>query len=667
MSAFVLAFMIRALLIPLDTGLHFITLYPTTIAVFYILGIGPGLLITTLSATGAYFSFIAPQWSFALADRNYFIVVMYVIGSTLPALVIYQLQRYAFSLHETLKKLQDSDDRFNAFMNCNDFLSWMKDDQGRYIYMNKHYQSRLRLTDKNWFGKTELDLIPKNILKNSIKTDQQVLKTKQSINTEIFVNIPDSQQNCWLSTKFHFLDSTGRQYIGGIAVDISERKAAENKIERLAFYDSLTDLPNRRLLSDRLAHLLNVSARQSHIGALLFIDLDNFKSLNDTYGHSHGDQLLQQAANRLQRSVRKGDTLARFGGDEFVILIEDLNDDEIEASSQAEATAEKVLQILGQPYFIENKPHISTPSIGVTLFGDMEETIEGPLKRADLAMYQAKSAGKNTIRFFDPAIQAAMTKRTLLEADLRVAIPHQLQLHYQPQITDGELIGVEALLRWQHPKKGMISPMDFIPLAEDTGLILPIGRWVIETACIQQVQWQFSPSLCELSIAINVSARQFHKENFVAEILSILQTTGANPRRLKIELTESILVSNIEDISDKMRILRNKGIKFSLDDFGTGYSSLAYLKKLPLNQLKIDRSFIQDIPNNSNDTAIAKAIIALAKSLGLSVIAEGVETEEQRRFLALNGCTSFQGYLYGRPLPIMEFELYAEESLSTNG
>ena len=442
--------------------------------------------------------------------------------------------------------------------------------------------------------------------------------------------------------------------------DITDRKAAEDQIKSLAFFDPLTKLPNRRLLMDRLEQALATSARHKRKGALLFVDLDNFKTINDTLGHDKGDLLLQQVAQRLSHCTREGDTVARLGGDEFVVMLENLGEDVLEAATQAEAVGDKILTALNQTYPLAGYAHRSTPSIGVTLFGDQPESIDEPLKRADLAMYQAKAAGRNTLRFFDPQMQAVVTARAALESGLREAVSRQqFLLYYQPQVSGAQAItGAEALVRWQHPVRGLVSPAEFIPLAEDTGLILVLGHWVLETACQQLARWATQPSMADLTLAVNVSARQFHQPDFVLQVQAVLAQTGANPHRLKLELTESLLVSNVEDVIAKMTALKQVGVGFSLDDFGTGFSSLSYLKRLPLDQLKIDQGFVRDILVDANDAAIAKMVVALAETLGLSVIAEGVETEAQRDFLASQGCHAYQGYLYSRPLPLTEFETF---------
>jgi diguanylate cyclase (GGDEF)-like protein/PAS domain S-box-containing protein len=445
------------------------------------------------------------------------------------------------------------------------------------------------------------------------------------------------------------------------ARDISERRQAEQKIEELAYFDGLTQLPNRRLLMDRLGQALVASARSKQKGGILFVDLDNFKALNDTFGLAEGDQLLQQVALRLAASVREGDTVAYLGGDDFVVMLEDLSENPPDAAAQIRIVGEKILATIRLPYlfFSEDHPreHFSTASIGAALFGEQRESLDDLLKRADIAMYQAKAAGRDTLCFFDPSLQAAVHARVLMEEDLRQGIKSgQFLLYYQPQVDDGCLIGAEALIRWKHPERGMVSPSEFIPLAEETGLILPLGNWVLETACRQIAAWSAQGETSHIILAVNVSARQFRQANFVDEVLSALERSGANPRNLKLELTESMLVDNIEDVIAKMTELKSRGLSFSLDDFGTGYSSLSYLKQLPLDQLKIDQSFVRDLLEDLNNGAIAQTIIALGQAMGLSVIAEGVETEEQRDFLARLGCPAFQGYLFSRPLPLQDFQ-----------
>ncbi|MDD2809372.1 EAL domain-containing protein [Rhodoferax sp.] len=451
-------------------------------------------------------------------------------------------------------------------------------------------------------------------------------------------------------------------YVGAFN-DIGEHKAAAQRIENLAFYDPLTNLPNRALMQDRLKHALASSARRRRDGALLLIDLDNFKTINDSLGHAQGDLLIQQVAKRLRACLRESDTLARVGGDEFVALLEDPCQDGQSVTNQAHAMGDKILVVLRDPYVLNGTTHHSSASIGITLFdGAKQDDVEEPLKQAELAMYQAKTVGRNTLRFFDPQMQASVSARVSLESRMREALAkNQFLLHYQPQVDAlGQVTGAEALVRWLDPKRGMVSPGEFIPIAEVTGLILLLGQWVLESACSELARWARDPKMAHMTVAVNVSARQFQESDFVQSVLDALRRNGAKADRLKLELTESMLADNINGVIEKMSILKRSGVSFSLDDFGTGYSSLAYLKRLPLDQLKIDQGFVRDILVDSNDAAIAKTVIALADSMGLAVIAEGVETQEQREFLAGLGCPAYQGYLFSRPLPLDEFEAFAK-------
>lgn len=452
------------------------------------------------------------------------------------------------------------------------------------------------------------------------------------------------------------------QSVFTINTNITERKAATDKIQYLAFYDPLTSLPNRTLLLDRLKHALSSCGRTHERGALLFIDLDNFKALNDTMGHDKGDLLLQAIGKRLLSSVRESDSVARFGGDEFVILLENISRDDSEAAFATSMLAKKVLHSLNQPYTLGNYQHQSSASIGITLFSEQDKDINELLKRADLAMYEAKAQGRNNLRFFDPKMQSEISSRVELESDLRQSISQQqLSLHFQPQLDDkGRVVGAEALLRWQHPVRGMVPPAVFIPVAEETKLILPIGSWVLDNACATLVRWSTRTETEQLVVAVNVSEVQFSQPDFVSQVFKALDDSGANPHRLKLELTESLFAKNVDDIIVKMHQLKARGISFSLDDFGTGYSSLTYLKSMPLDQIKIDQSFVRDVLIDPNDASIAQTIIALAKSLNLEVMAEGVETEAQREFLHQNGCYLYQGYLYSKPLPLEQFDRFIQ-------
>ncbi len=448
---------------------------------------------------------------------------------------------------------------------------------------------------------------------------------------------------------------------GGLVIaydDVTALRQASAEIEQLAFYDGLTKLPNRRLLMDRLQHAMASSARSGRSGALLFLDLDNFKTLNDTLGHDVGDLLLQQVAQRLKVCVREEDTVARLGGDEFVIMLEDLSDNCHDAAALAQRIGEKIMQHLNRPYTLAAHVYYSTPSVGATLFGATHVAAADLLKQADIAMYQVKTHGRNGLCFFDPQMQADITARAQLESDLREAlVGEQFTLYYQPQFKlDGHMLGAEALIRWQHPLRGMVSPIEFIPVAEESDLIMAIGQCVLRTACMQLALWQQDSRYCELHLSVNVSARQFRQPAFAAQVAAVMRETGARPELLKLELTETLVLDNVGDTIAKMSELKALGVQFSVDDFGTGQSSLAYLTRLPLDQLKIDQSFVRNIGNKHTDDAIVQTIIDMARNLGLEVIAEGVETQAQQEFLARHGCTLYQGYLFARPLPLPEFE-----------
>jgi len=452
-------------------------------------------------------------------------------------------------------------------------------------------------------------------------------------------------------------DGTVTHYVS-THVDISGLKAAEKEIQNLVFFDPLTKLPNRRLLQDRLFHAKASIDRTGHAGALLIIDLDNFKSVNEILGHTLGDVLLQQVAERLQACLRSGDTVARLGDDEFVVILENLDVQLIEAAAQAKDVGEKMLAALNLPFQLSKKAFHNTASIGIVIFNNAQKGITNLLKHADIAMCQAKKTGRNSICFFDPQMQEAINSRSALENELRNAIEcHQFFLHYQIQVDHlMRPFGAEALIRWVHPARELVSPAEFIPIAEETGLIIPIGKWVLDTACAQLSAWQLDVKTRDLMLSVNVSAKQFRQAGFAELVKAIVQRHGIDPSRLKLELTESILLDDVEKVVSTMKEISALGVRFSLDDFGTGYSSLQYLKRLPLHQLKIDQSFVRDLTVDNSDQAIVNTIIAMAHSMNLNVIAEGVETQEQRMLLEMAGCSHFQGYLFGRPMPISEFK-----------
>jgi diguanylate cyclase (GGDEF)-like protein/PAS domain S-box-containing protein len=488
--------------------------------------------------------------------------------------------------------------------------------------------------------------------------DGALAGTIRSYEVEFRLRHKDGHDVPVLSRGFILRDEHGRPLrVSGTNTDLTERKQAEHYIHQLAYFDFLTGLPNRRFLMDELHRVLGRCARAAQFGALLFLDLDNFKILNDTLGHDTGDLLLRQVAYRLRHAVRESDCVARLGGDEFVVLLGNLGRDEPAAADEADHVGRKLLAVCDQPYALPARAYRSTPSIGVTLF-DGGESADVVLRQADLAMYQAKASGRNAVRFFDPRMQSAIEHRYALEHDLREGLlRHELRLYCQPQFDgDGRLAGGEVLLRWQRADGAMVAPGEFIGLAEATGLVLPIGQWVLRETCKRLASWRAHPRLCGVPLAVNVSAQQLRCDDFAAQVIGAVHDSGADPHLLGLELTESVLAENLEDVIAKMHRLKRDGIRFAIDDFGTGYSSLCYLKRFPLETLKIDRSFVHDIPSDPDAAAIVEVIITLARKLGLKVVAEGVEQEAQREFLQAGGCDRFQGYLLGHPIDIDEFE-----------
>ncbi|WP_207388034.1 sensor domain-containing protein [Hylemonella gracilis] len=551
------------------------------------------------------------------------------------------------------QRLQDSEARFRSLTDLSSDWYWETDEQLRFIHFVGYQQNKIQRSEAEILGKTRWEIGALNMSEEDWAAHRQVLEARQPFRDLELLRMGAHRQQYWVSISGAPIFDARQRFRGyrGIGRDISDRKRAEGETQRLAFYDTLTGLPNRRLLLDRLAQAQAACTRSKRHGALFFLDLDNFKDLNDTLGHDVGDLLLKQVAQRLLSCLRESDTAARLGGDEFVVMLLELPDDENEAAAHAERVGEKILKRLNAPYDLAGREHSSSPSVGLTVFGGGTLGVDEVLKRADLAMYQAKAAGRNTLRFFDPQMQAAVLARAALDADMRQAVQNEeLLLYYQPVVdAAGGVQGYEALLRWNHPQRGLLAPGSFIGLAEQSGLILSIGQWVLRAACRQLVVWSRGPGTQGLSVAVNVSARQFRQRDFVDEVLAVIEETGVNPQRLRLELTESLLISEVEDAIRKMAELRARGVRFSLDDFGTGYSSLNYLKRLPLDSLKIDRSFVSDVLTDPNDAVIVRTILALAHSMGLQTVAEGVETEGQRDFLRDNGCTLFQGYLFGRP------------------
>jgi diguanylate cyclase (GGDEF)-like protein/PAS domain S-box-containing protein len=550
-----------------------------------------------------------------------------------------------------------SEERYHTvFQTSLDGITISRMSDGHYIDVNKSFEDLMGYSREELIGRTSKEVgiwvdpedrekVIDEIRKNSTVRDFDIRYKRK--NGEIL----------WSLTSSTLIEIDGVHCLLSMVRDISEAKAAREKIEDLANYDPLTRLPNRQLLLDRLHAALANTTRSNRKCALLLVDIDSVKTLNETMGHHTGDLLLQEVARRLTSSVREVDLVARFGGDEFIVMLEDLNELAEHAAEQARIVGEKLLLLLAQPYLLNGHECLSSCCMGITILGEGAGDCNAALQQVDIALGQAKLAGRNTLRLFTPDLQAAISERATLEEDLRLAIREkQFVLYYQPQVNRGQIVGSEALVRWMHPQRGLLAPGAFIGLAEETGMILDLGSWVLEDACEQIALWARRPETASLTVAVNISALQFRQAEFEQQVLAALRRTGANPRNLKLELTESMLVDNIEEVIHKMTCLRSHEITFSLDDFGTGYSSLTYLKRLPLNQLKIDRSFVKDILTDASSGAIAETIISLGKAMGMPVIAEGVEIEEQRVYLARLGCHAFQGYLTSRPLPLHEFE-----------
>jgi diguanylate cyclase (GGDEF)-like protein/PAS domain S-box-containing protein len=562
---------------------------------------------------------------------------------------------------ERLAKIREalrlSEQRYHTvFQTSLDSININRLSDGRFIDCNQAFLNNLGYEREEVLGRTSQEL---GIWAD--ERDRQAMRSMLQQNSSFCgLEVQFRKKNrelIWGEMSASLMEVDGVACILTLTRDITTAKAAEKTIRSLAFYDPLTGLPNRRQLLERLRQPPAAGGQRGRSMALLLVDLDHFKIFNDTLGHQTGDLLLKEVARRVAASVHEGDTVCRLGGDEFVVMIENFSEVAEEAAAQAKAVGEHVLAAIDRPYSIENREYLLTASIGITVFGSRQKSVDDVLQQADIAMDQAKAAGRNTMRFFSPALQTAVNARAAMEVELRQAIKtNQFELYYQPQVERGRVTGAEALIRWNHPTRGLVLPGEFIPLTEESRLILPLGEWVLDTACEQIAAWASHKETARLIVAVNISALQFRQPEFVDQVVAALARTGANPKNLRLELTESMLADNIEEVIAKMTQLRLHGIRFSLDDFGTGYSSLAYLKRLPLDCLKIDRSFVRDILIDSTSGAIAQTIISLGRAMALSVIAEGVETEEQRNLLAGLGCHSFQGFLFSRPVPLEQLE-----------
>ncbi|PMR77633.1 putative bifunctional diguanylate cyclase/phosphodiesterase [Billgrantia endophytica] len=594
---------------------------------------------------------------------------------TVTAILVAAIAGAAWHKRQLARHVADSQtgkDKLSAILDSVEACIYIKSPDLHYQYVNRKTSELLGLPPRDIIGKTDRDFFDTNTVASLHLNDRRVIEGGEKVVAEEGrVLCAGGREHTFLSVKLPLRNPDGSiQSLCGISTDITEYREIRESNHRLTYFDPLTGLPNRRLLLDRLEMVVKGTRRSNRYAGLLFIDLDNFKVVNDTQGLHEGDQLLRRVADRLSQVVRESDTLARLGADEFVLLLHDLDSSMEQAAQAAERVAEKLLARVLDTLPVEERALTLpiTGSVGIALFAGARASVDGAMQQADMALQQAKGAGGNTLRFFNPEMQAAVMARVHLEADLHQALARdELRLHYQIQVdSQSRVTGVEALLRWQHPQRGMVAPGQFIPLAERTRLILPIGHWVLESACRQLATWAKEPALEALSISVNVSSIQFHQQDFVARVRQVLASTAANPNRLILEVTESLLMEEPERVREIMLRLNELGIRFALDDFGTGFSSLNYLKRLPLDALKIDQSFIKGVLTDPVDAAIVQATITLAASLGLAVTAEGVETEEQHQWLQEHDCKAFQGYLFGRPLAVGDLRLGQRHGLMTS-
>ncbi len=623
-----------------------------------------GLLATGLSAVFVLKplgSFQLGEWSEALT------LAFFTLNCVLMSIVADRYRRHQRQLAgmQAQEAKRESEERYRtAFQTSMDAIAISRARDGVYLDANDALLAMMGYTREELIGHSALELEIWVNVEEREKAIEAALHSTDNRNRLVQLRKKSGERFTALLSAAPF-EMAGEACVHSAVRDLTEVLGAEEQIRNLSFRDPLTELANRRLVMERLERSIAFGTRTGQMRALLMADLDNFKMLNETQGHPAGDALLQEMARRLTACVRQVDTVGRLGGDEFALLLEDLGKTAEEAADHARWVAEKVLAAVAQPCPIQGVECRSTCSIGISVFGTdhIRVEVEDVLRQAELAMYQAKAAGRNAMSFYSPELQEAVRIRAAMEEEMRAGIGGgEFVLYYQPQVEAGKLAGAEALVRWKHPQRGMLAPGAFIKLAEETRLILPLGRWILEEACAQIVAWEERIQPARLTVGVNISPLQLAHPDFVETVLQALEKTGANPRLLALELTESMLVDRAEDVTAKMTALRERGVRFSIDDFGTGYSSLAYLKRLPLDQLKIDRSFVRDIPRNISSTAIVQTVITLSMVLGLSVIAEGVETEEQRALLDDMGCHAFQGYLFGKPMPSEAFEALIEQN-----
>lgn len=612
-----------------------------------------GIAIFVLGLRQLSFLFISQASIFAVLEQLYSLTAYGLLG----VVGWLGIKRYEYK-GQKLKASQKEINELKMALDAHAIVA-VTDSRGVITRVNDKFCTISQYSREDLIGRTHKVINSGHHPKEFFKDLWSTITQGEVWNGEVCNRAKDGSLYWVQSTVVPFFGKDGKpeQYVA-IRADITSRKEAEAQTQHMALHDALTGLPNRRLMNDRLIATIQRKERYPSFGAVLLMDLDHFKEVNDTLGHALGDELLRKIAQRLTQCVRKVDTVARLGGDEFVIILDRVGTDMDAAIANTKCIGEKIRTALAEPYQLGIHQLNVTPSLGIVLFDSYDDDSEELIKQADIALYSAKEAGRNQLCFFEMALQEETNQRALVLQELRKVLERdELRLFYQPVVDDQQnILGFEALVRWFHSEHGSISPIDFIPLAEQSGLIIPIGAWILETACWQLAQWSTDPERQNLTMAVNVSARQFNQAGFAEQVQEILIRTGARADRLRLELTESMLHDNIESTIVKMETLRKLGIRFSLDDFGTGYSSLSYLKLLPLNQLKIDKSFVDDIFDDPSHAAIARTIMALGSSLDLNVVAEGVETQQQLDWLLENGCQSFQGYFFSHPLPIAEIE-----------